>query len=110
VRSDRLITTCDKTASSQPSIMATVLNDAHLSGVSQSPMESFISHLATLLAVYDLGPQPSIPVPHYDGPTDLRTDTILKSLSIITHRLWAAEDALEKHKLNFDAPVTDFSC
>jgi len=31
----------------------------------------------TLLAVYVLGPQTSIPIPHYDGPTDRHTDTIL---------------------------------
>ena len=59
----------------------------------------FVSHLAALLAVYDLRPQPSIPVPHYDDPTDPRTDAILKSISSMAHRMWVAEDALEKHKL-----------
>jgi hypothetical protein len=73
-------------------------------------MESFISHLAALLAVYDLGPQASIPIPHYDDPTDRRTDTILKSLSTTVHRMWAAEELLEKHNLNLNAAVTDFPC
>ena len=59
----------------------------------------FVSHLAALLAVYDLGPQPSIPVPHYDDPTDPRKGAIIKSISSMAQRLWAAEDALEKHKL-----------
>ena len=30
-------------------------------------MDSFISHLATLLAAYDLGPQASTPIPQYDS-------------------------------------------
>jgi hypothetical protein len=89
--------------------MATVLDDTHLSWAPPSPMDSFISHLATLLAVYDLGPQASIPIPHYDGPTDLHTDTILKSLSTTVHRMWAAEEALQ-HKHRSDSAVTDFPC
>jgi hypothetical protein len=72
-------------------------------------MDSFVSHLASLLAAYDLGPHQSIPVAHYDGPTDLRTDTILKSLSTITHRMWAAEHALEKYNLGLDTPVTSLA-
>ena len=60
-------------------------------------MDPFVSHLTSLLAVYDLGTQSSIPVPQYDGPTDLYKDAILKSLSTMAHRMWAAEDALEKH-------------
>ena len=105
----QLGTTCDTIV--QAFIMATVLDsDTHLSWAPKLPMDSFVSHLAALLAVYDHGPQASIPAPHYDGPTDLRTDTILKSLSTIVHRMWTAEDALEKHNFNLDAPVRDFSC
>lgn len=70
------------------------------------PMDPFVSHLAALLVAYDLGPQPSIP--HYNGPTDLRTDVILNSLSSMARRMWAAENALEKH--NVSLPVMKFSC
>lgn len=91
---------------SQPLLMT--VDDTLLLGTSQLPMDSFISHLASILAAYDLGYRPSLPLPLYDGPTDLRTDTILNSLSSIVHRMWAAEDALEKHNLGLDAPVKDF--
>ena len=65
-------------------------------------MESFVSHLAALLAVYDLGPQESIPI-----PTDLHTDTILNSLSTTVHGMWVAEEVLEKHNLKLDPAVAD---
>jgi hypothetical protein len=83
--------------------------DTRQPGAPQSPMDSFISHLATLLAVYDSGPRAALSVPQYDGPTDLRTDTILKSLSTMALRMWTAEEAIEKYKLG-TAPVTDFIC
>ena len=95
---------------STPTFMATVVDDSHLPTPSWSAMDSFLSHLAASLAVYDLGPRPSFPVPRYDGPLDLRTDTILRILSNIAHRMWTAEEVLEKYKLGLHEPVKHFSC
>ena len=53
-------------------LTATVLDNTLLSWAPQSPMDSFISHLAALLAVYGLEPQASIPILPYDGSAQSR--------------------------------------
>ncbi|OCH92002.1 hypothetical protein OBBRIDRAFT_699861, partial [Obba rivulosa] len=55
----------------------------------------FLSHLVALLSIYELGPGPlATPIPRYHGPSDWQTDTILRSLSAITRRMYTAEEEL----------------
>lgn len=35
-----------------------------------------------------------MPIPLYEGPTDLQTDSILKSLAAMAHRMYTAEETL----------------
>ena len=57
-------------------------------------MDRFITHLVDLLSIYQLGPFPGMPIPLYEGPTDLQTDSILKSLAAMAHRMYTAEETL----------------
>ncbi|KAH9927890.1 hypothetical protein B0H21DRAFT_665966, partial [Amylocystis lapponica] len=52
-----------------------------------------LTHLVALLSIYELGPI-SVPTPKYDGPSDWQTDSILRSLGAMAHRMYAAEEAL----------------
>jgi len=77
----------------------------HPSTVPQSscvPEHPFLSHLVALLSIYDLEPNPmasagspAIPLPRYEGPRDLQTDAIERSLVNIAHRMCLAEEKLE---------------
>ena len=68
------------------------------SSVSEHP---FLSHLVALLSICDLEPNPkaspdssAILLPRYEGPRDLQTDAIERSLARIVHRLRLAEEKL----------------
>jgi hypothetical protein len=61
---------------------------------SSVPEHPFLSHLVALLSIYDLEPNPkasagtpAIPLPRYEGPRDLQTDAIERSLAKIAHRM-----------------------
>jgi len=65
------------------------------------PEHPFLSHLVALLSIYDLEPNPrasagtpAIPLPRYEGPRDLQTDAIERSLAKIAHRMRLAEEKL----------------
>jgi methyl-accepting chemotaxis protein len=65
------------------------------------PEHPFLSHLVALLSIYDLEPNPkasagspAIPLPRYEGPRDLQTDTIERSLAKVAHRMRLAEEKL----------------
>ncbi|KAF7441355.1 hypothetical protein PC9H_001705 [Pleurotus ostreatus] len=61
----------------------------------------FLSYLAALLSVYELGPDARAPPP-YDGPSDLQTDAIVGSLTSIVKRMYQAE-ASERNEVQ-EAP------
>ncbi|KAF8151385.1 hypothetical protein B0H34DRAFT_614986, partial [Crassisporium funariophilum] len=54
----------------------------------------FRSHLVALLSIYELGPFPGAPIPRYEGPADWQTETILRSLAVVSRRMWAAEESV----------------
>ncbi len=65
------------------------------------PEHPFLSHLVALLSIYDLEPNPNasagtpaLPLPRYEGPRDLQTDAIERSLAKIAHRMRSAEEKL----------------
>ena len=65
------------------------------------PEHPFLSHLVALLSIYDLEPNPNasagtpaIPLPRYEGPRDLQTDAIERSLAKIAYRMRSAEEKL----------------
>lgn len=62
-----------------------------------TPQDPFLSHLIAVLSIYELGPFPA-PLPRYDGPSDWQTDSILRSLSALTRRIYTAEDTLNAIK------------
>jgi len=69
--------------------------------ISSVPEHPFLSHLVALLSIYDLEPNPkasagtpAIPLPRYEGPRDLQTDAIERSLAKIAHRMRHAEEKL----------------
>ncbi|KAJ4475990.1 hypothetical protein C8J55DRAFT_431811, partial [Lentinula edodes] len=51
----------------------------------------FLTHLVVLLITQPLPPTASIPLPSYTGPSDWRTDSILRSLSVVVGRMHQAE-------------------
>lgn len=62
-----------------------------------TPSDLFLSHLIAVFSIYEVGPTPA-PLPRYDGPSDWQTDSILRSLSAITRRMYTAEDTLNAIK------------
>lgn len=65
---------------------------------SAATMDPFKSHLVALLSIYELGPLRGAPIPRYEGPSDWQTETILRSLSAIAGRMWAAEQVIADFK------------
>jgi len=65
----------------------------------RAPQDPFLSHLIAVLSIYELGPSPA-PLPRYesDGPYDWQTDSILRSLSALTRRMYTAEETLNAIK------------
>jgi hypothetical protein len=53
--------------------------------------DPFLSHLVSVLSIYELGLFPAS-LPTYDGPSNWQTESILRSLSALTHRIYLAED------------------
>ncbi|KAF8884643.1 hypothetical protein BD779DRAFT_1674025 [Infundibulicybe gibba] len=65
-----------------------------MSAITESnPPDPFHSHLVALLSIYELGPL-SAPIPRYDGPSDLQTESILRSLASMAKRMYTAEESL----------------
>lgn len=64
--------------------------------------EPFVSHLAAVLAVYELGPNPTS-LPRYDGPRDWQTDAIERSIASIARRMHTAEGLLANIKASDSA-------
>jgi osomolarity two-component system sensor histidine kinase NIK1 len=85
------------------------------------PEHPFLSHLVALLSIYDLEPNPkasagtpAIPLPRYEGPRDLQTDAIERSLAKIALRLRHAEEKLgavhpwaPRRNFEYDADLYD---
>ena len=53
----------------------------------------FLAHLVLILSIYDRSPSPSS-IPTYNGPSTEQTDIILRALTAMARRMYAAEDTL----------------
>ncbi|KAI0804626.1 hypothetical protein BC629DRAFT_1590870 [Irpex lacteus] len=62
----------------------------------------FLPHLAAVLSIYELSPDITL-IPKYDGPADIYTTTILRSVANIAKRMVAAEAALSAQKAVHDS-------
>ena len=67
--------------------------------------DTFLSHLVALLSIYELGPSPA-PIPQYNAKTDWQMDSILRSLTLMAQRMYAAEHKVaainESHRWQAD--------
>ena len=52
--------------------------------------DPFLKHLITVLGAYELGKSPN-DIPHYEGPSDEQTQSVLRSIESIGMRLSTAE-------------------
>jgi osomolarity two-component system sensor histidine kinase NIK1 len=68
--------------------------------------DAFLSHLITILSIYELGQFP-MSLPAYDGPSNWQTEAILRSLSTLTRRIYFAEDVPPMNLNATNAPSKD---
>ena len=57
------------------------------------PVHPFLAYLVLILSIYDRSPSPSS-IPTYNGPSTEQTDIILRALTAMARRMYAAEDTL----------------
>jgi hypothetical protein len=57
----------------------------------------FLSHLVAVLSIYELGPFPA-PLPQYKDKTDWQAESIMRSLTVMAHRMYNAEEQLAAMK------------
>jgi osomolarity two-component system, sensor histidine kinase NIK1 len=68
--------------------------------------DAFLSHLITVLSIYELGLFPAS-FPTYDGPSNWQTESVLRSLSALTCRIHLAEDVPPEDLNIINAPSKD---
>ncbi|KIM74788.1 hypothetical protein PILCRDRAFT_14103 [Piloderma croceum F 1598] len=69
--------------------------------------DPFLSHLISLLSIYELGLLFPVSLPTYDGPNNWQTESILRSLSALIRRIHFAEDIPPENSNVTNAPSED---